>query len=100
VHAIGGGAKSPFWLQLKYNIVGKRFIRPKVIEGGSLGASILAGIGVEVFKDAQQGVRSVYRERAAYAPQAHEAATYEKYYRLYKQIRPMLTGFYKDMASL
>lgn len=100
VHAIGGGAKSPFWLQLKSNIVKKKFARPEVIEGGSLGASILAGIGVGTFKDAQEGVRLIYRERDAYSPQTEEAATYDEYYKLYKQIRPMLTSFYRDLERL
>lgn len=100
IRAMGGGAKSPFWLQLKSNIVNKRFVRPEVTEGGSLGASILAGIGIGTFKDAHEGVKSTYRERDVYSPQTEEAATYDKYYRLHKRIRPMLAEFYKDLNEI
>ena len=100
IRGIGGGAKSSFWLQLKSNILNKRFVRPDVIEGGSLGASILAGIGVGTFKDAQEGVKLTYRERDVYSPQLDEAEIYNKYYQLYKRIRPMLADFYKDLEML
>ena len=100
IRAIGGGAKSPFWLQLKSNIIKKRFVRPEVIEGGSLGASILAGVGIGTFKDAQEGVESVYRERDVYSPQAEESTLYDRYYQLYQRIRPMLAGFYADLTRL
>ncbi len=100
IRAIGGGAKSPFWLQLKSNIVKKRFVRPEVIEGGSLGASILAGIGIGAFKDAQAGVESVYREKDAYSPQTEESATYDRHYQLYKQIRPILADFFVSLNRL
>jgi xylulokinase len=98
--AIGGGAKSRFWLQLKSNIVRRKFVRPEILEGGSLGASILAGIGVGTFKDAKEGVESTYREKDVFFPESEEAATYENYYQLYKQVRPMLAEFYKDLSML
>jgi len=100
IRAIGGGAKSPFWLQLKSNIVKKKIVRPEVIEGGSLGASILAGVGAGTFSDAHKGVESVCRERNTYSPQAGESTIYDRYYRLYKQIRPILTDFHADLTRL
>src|SRR5512134_2223986 len=42
--ATGGGAKSDRWLQIKADIFGVPFIRPRVTEGSLVGAAMLAGL--------------------------------------------------------
>ena len=42
LHAVGGGAKSPAWLQMKSDICNVRLKVPKVTEAACLGAAILA----------------------------------------------------------
>ena len=49
LYAIGGGAKSREWLQIKADITGKRFTNLEVPEAGCLGAAIRAGKGIGIY---------------------------------------------------
>ncbi len=49
IRAMGGGASSPFWCQMKADITKKRLATLKNGETACLGAAILAGVGVGTF---------------------------------------------------
>ena len=53
--ATGGGAKSDQWLQIKADIFGVPFVRPRITEGSPLGAAILAGVSTGVFHSVRRG---------------------------------------------
>jgi len=50
LRAIGGGAKSDFWMQIKADITGKKITVMATGEAGSLGAAMLAAKGCGMFK--------------------------------------------------
>merc|ERR1712093_183952 len=56
IRAIGGGAKSSSWLQLKADIFGKPVVALDVSEGVSMGAAILAGTAIGIYKDTREAV--------------------------------------------
>ena len=94
--ATGGGAKSDEWLQIKADIFGVPFVRPRVTECGTLGAAILAGVSTGVFSNPQEGVeRFVARDRV-FEPHAgrHQAylELYGKYRRVYPALKELLAG--------
>ncbi|MDQ1279901.1 MAG: xylulokinase [Thermoproteota archaeon] len=99
IRAVGGGAKSPFWVQLKADVYKKWMVTPSVLEAGSLGAAILAGIGVGAYKDAFEGVNETYREKDVYAPDEKAVKVYDRYFEVYKRLKLSLEPVFADMTS-
>lgn len=93
--ATGGGAKSDAWLQIKADILGVPFVRPRITECGTLGAAILAGIATNVFRNAREGVSLFVKRDRLFEPdpQRHRIYSdrYVKYKELYSSTRGLMT---------
>ena len=50
LRAVGGGAKSDLWLQLKADIMGRKIEKLNIDEAGNLGNIMIAGIATGVYK--------------------------------------------------
>jgi xylulokinase len=100
IRAIGGGAKSTFWVQLKADMYKKRIVIPAVLEGGSLGAAILAGIGIGIYSDAFDGVNRTYRQKAVYMPNERVATVYDKYFAVYKRLRLAMEPIFNELIAI
>lgn len=88
--ATGGGAKSDAWLQIKADIFGVPFIRPKFTECGMLGAAMLAGQATGAFASAQEAVQRFVRRERVFEPDAARHAIYRERYHQYQQVFPAL----------
>jgi xylulokinase len=90
VYISGGGAASNVWRQIFADIFGVRVRTLKYSEkGGSLGAAILAGVGIKFwkkFEDAVENLEVVYENE--HNPRNHEK--YEKFFRIYEKLYPIL----------
>ena len=84
--ATGGGAKSDAWLQIKADIFGIPFVRPRVTEGGILGAVILAGVATGVFSTAAEGVACCVARDRVFEPDPSRHDAYRERYANYKQL--------------
>jgi len=100
LRAIGGGARSRFWLQLKANICGKKVVVPNVTEAVALGAAMLAGVGAKTYKNAEEAVERIYIEREVFTPDTHVKKVYDRNFRIYKKLYPRLKGLFDEMAVL
>ncbi len=87
VGAIGGGSKSPLWLQIKADVFNRKVASTQVHEGGALGAAILSGIGVECYDDAFDGVEKTVREATVYEPNPESVKKYSDLFRAYKTLK-------------
>ncbi len=90
IRTIGGGAKSERWLQLRANVLGKRVCTLKVSEAVSLGAAILAGVGINIFTSPQQGARRWVKTDRAFEPDLKQHSQYRERYQNYLKIYPAL----------
>lgn len=90
IRAIGGGAKSPFWLQLKADMFKTPVIRLDVTEAPCLGAAMLAGIAIGAYADFEDAVAACVRECERYEPRPDRAAAYDERYQLYRELYPRL----------
>jgi xylulokinase len=90
LHAVGGGARSPLWLQLKADICRTPLQTPKVTEAACLGAALLAGVGAGVYTDAHAAVNAAVAWRVQVEPDADSSAAYDQRYALYRQLYPLL----------
>lgn len=88
--ATGGGAKSPFWMQLKADLLGKPVSAMRVSEAVCLGAAILAGAATGVYPSAREAARSVSRVGRTYRPDGENAKFYRERFEIYRQIYPAL----------
>jgi sugar (pentulose or hexulose) kinase len=88
--AVGGGSKSSEWVQIKANILNRPVKVPVCNESASLGAAILAGSAVGVWKDAREGANHMVGFRKEYEPQADMTRLYGDLLAHYREIYPML----------
>jgi xylulokinase len=93
LRAIGGGARSKVWLQLKADITGIPVAVPKITEAASWGAAALAGAGAGVFRSAAEAVEQTLRFDRRIEPDADRQAQYAPRYELYAQMYPLLKEF-------
>jgi len=90
VVAVGGAVRNEFWMQNKADVVNRPIEVPEVEEATPLGAAILAGIGVGLYRDEQDAFERVYKPGKTYEPDAGLAAKYADWYPIYRQLYPTL----------
>jgi xylulokinase len=95
----GGGAKSPFWLQLKADVTGKVIRVPRVTEASLLGAAILAGVGAGVYSGVEEAVERVCRVDGEYHPEPAAAKVYDRLFPLYQEVYAAALETSKRLAS-
>jgi len=87
---VGGAARNPFWMQNKADVIGKRIEVPEVEDATPLGAAMLAGIGVGIYKDDREAFASVRRDGPVYTPDPRCTERYAKAFQRYKMVYPAL----------
>jgi xylulokinase len=100
VIAVGGATYNKFWMQNKADIAGRPVEVPAIEEATPLGAAILAGIGVGIFKDEPDAFRKTYHPGETYTPNVEAAAQYETFFQIYKQIYPNLKEVSRSIFDL
>ncbi len=88
LRAIGGGAKSKLWLQLKADITGLPVVTPQITEAAGFGAALLAGAGAGIFASAAQAADRFLQLTGQYQPDPARQAAYARLYELYRQVYP------------
>jgi xylulokinase len=88
--AVGGATRNPLWMQNKADISGLPIEVPDVEEATPLGAAILAGIGVGLYRDEQDAFEQVRRPGKVYLPDESLAPRYAGWYQIYRQLYPIL----------
>jgi len=86
LHAIGGGARSEKWLQIKADITGRVFRSLKIPDAACLGAAILAGRGIGVFSSVKEGIQEMVRYKKEFIPRRERQKRYENKYRVYRRL--------------
>lgn len=89
----GGNSHSPFTVQLRADITGKVIRILKNDEAVCLGAAILAGIAVGVFKDAEDAVNQVVQIEKKVMPNSNTLTDYQKQIKRYNLVYQSLEQF-------
>ena len=90
LRAIGGGAKSEKWLQMKADVFGKKIVSLVNSEAACLGAAILSGVAAREYKSVDEGVRKAVKIKKEYNPDVGMQAKYQDRYRTYKEAYPSI----------
>ena len=90
LHAVGGGARSNIWLQLKADICQTPLRIPKVTEAACLGAAILASVGAGHYDNVNSAVQEVVNMDRTITPCSKNVEAYKQRYELYRELYPKL----------
>ena len=83
---VGGAVRNKFWMQNKADMVGQPIEVPEVEEATPLGAAMLAGIGVGLYRDEQDAFEHVWKPGTTYEPDPQVTARYAELFPIYKQL--------------
>jgi xylulokinase len=86
----GGAVRNDFWLQNKADIVGQPIEVPDVEDASPLGAAMLAGIGVGIYRSEQDAFEHVRKPARIFTPNARTASRYAELFPIYKSLFPAL----------
>ena len=88
--AIGGGVRNEFWMQNKADVSGRPVITPEIDEATALGAAMLAGVGVGVYKNLVEAAQRVSKPGRLFEPNQKLASFYAELFEIYREIYPAL----------
>jgi xylulokinase len=98
--ACGGGGTSALWRQMLADVFSCPVQTAASKEGPALGAAILAGTGVGIFKSVEQGCDAVVKVNAPQKPCGENSKQYEEYYELYRKLYPAMKESFCLLAAL
>jgi len=98
LRAVGGGAKSPLWLQIKSDILNQPINILKVRESACLGTAILAGSATGIYSSIQEGVNITSKISQTIYPDKKRMYQYQDIFSVYKQIYPALIPINKKLS--
>lgn len=79
IRAMGGGASSPLWCQMKADMTGKRLVTLKNKETACLGSAILAAVGIGAFASVEEAVKLLALDRVFESTGVSYDECYERY---------------------
>jgi xylulokinase len=97
--SVGGATKNRFWMQNKADITGRIIEVPEIEEATALGAAMLAGIGLGVYKNEKDAASSCSKKSKIYYPEAKMNQKYVEYFEIYKKIYPALKEVNGDIFN-
>jgi len=97
--AIGGAINNAFWMQNKADVVGKPIEVPEIEEAVVLGAAILAGVGVGIYRDVADAYAQVHRPGCVYEPDRGLNARYRDWFAAYESLYPALKATHSQVHS-
>ncbi len=84
IRAVGGGARSPLWRQIKADVTGLPIALLQTVETTALGAGLLALAGMGYTRDLTEAVEVAVRVVETRDPNPQTGEIYEAYYQLYR----------------
>ena len=97
---IGGGAKGEVWRQIMADVYGTPILKPNYIEEAtSMGAAIVAGVGVGVFEDFSVA-KDFLKIENTISPIEENQAIYKKLQPIFDESYEALVGVYEQLAKL
>jgi xylulokinase len=92
--AMGGAANSRIWVQIKADVTGKTIKVPASDTATTLGAAILAGVGVGLFHSFEEAVQKTISITRVQEPDAACHQTYQKVFDRYLELSEHMQKFW------
>ena len=94
---VGGGAKSPLWRQIFADVTGVRVLVPRILETGTLGAAILAGVGVGLYPSVTEAAERLVEIVSDHPPDPRWRERYNRVYHVYRQLEERVAPLYRQV---
>lgn len=99
IYISGGGARSNLWCAIVASVLDKPVMRLDVDEGPAMGASLLAGVGVGVWKNVKEVTRTTRKIRDKIKPVKKWVKVYEKVHKNFVELYPSLKNYFRASNS-
>jgi xylulokinase len=99
IRAVGGGARSPLWRQIKADVTGLPVSLTQTVETTALGAAILALNGAGLTKTLDEACDLCVKVIETRYPQAQNAAIYNQRYQTYRAAYFALLPVFEEAAK-
>jgi len=86
LRAMGGAANSRLWTQIKADITGRRIEVPSSDTATTLGAAILAGMGIGWYASYEEAVKETVKVTRVHEPDMKKHEIYQKNYQTYRRL--------------
>jgi D-xylulose kinase len=86
IRALGGGARSSLWNQIKADVLGVPVVTVATEEQACLGAAILAGTAVGLYPSPQQATEKLVEVTHRWEPDSENKSLYDDKYELYVRL--------------
>ena len=86
LYSNGGAANSDLWMQIKSDAANRPVAVPQSDMSTTLGAAMLGGVAVGIYKDFTDAVKNTVRIRKTFYPDADNHEIYKKRYETYLEI--------------
>ena len=96
----GGGGTNHLWRQILSDLYECPVVTINNREGPALGAAILAGVGTGLYQDMQKACNMIINVNTLQHPIAENAATYNSYFALYKDVYQSIKKQFSILATL
>lgn len=94
LYATGGSANSLLWTQIKSDVTGKDIIVPSSDTSATMGAAILAGVGVGIYKDFEDAIKKCVKVVRKHTPNKDNSTylkNYDVYLKLYQNLKDVMS---------
>ena len=93
---VGGGGKSALWLNIIADVTGMVLRIPRVLEAGALGAAIFAGVGVGIYRSAEEAAERLVRMTGRHEPDKGRHDLYGGIYGIFRELEERVTPLYGE----
>jgi D-xylulose kinase len=94
IRCLGGGSKSPVWNQIKADLIGKPVVTMESEEAACLGAAIVAGVGIGMFKSPEDATSKMVKIKERFQPNPENTDVYSQYFKKYVDLYDSLVGMF------
>ena len=94
IRALGGGAKSRLWNQIKADVINKPVITSSQPESASLGVAILAAVAVGIFDTVKEACNKMVMIGERFSPSSENIDIYSRQYETYLRLYEKLQGLF------
>jgi len=102
VRAIGGGARSALWRQIKADVNGLPYCTLNQFEAGAFGAAMVGGFAIGVYPTLEDPIDRLVRTENETRPRAEHRAVYDDMYRAYCRFSDAMEagGMYDEIDEI
>jgi xylulokinase len=100
LHITGGGSRSALWQEILCDVTGRRVALASTEDTPSLGAAVLASVGVGFYSSVDEAVIAMTRAKGEQEPNAARHALYRDYYVVYREAYRGLVPAYQLLNEI